>query len=55
MRVIDEIEIKRAMRNLVDMIKEVEDGNTRAVFTVMLAVLIEHNKSIVELVDAGDY
>ena len=50
----DEIELRRAMLSLSNMIKEVEDGNTRAAFAVMLAVLIEHNKSIVELIEAGD-
>ena len=50
----DEIEIKRAMLSLSNMIKEVEDGNTRAALAIMLAVLIEHNKSIVALLEAGD-
>jgi len=50
----DEIEIKRALLSLSKMIEGLDRDDVYGVLTIMLAVLVEHNKAIVELVEAGD-
>ena len=50
----DEIQIKRALLSLTKLVEIIEDNDTREALIVIFAVLIEHNKSIQELVDAGD-
>ena len=50
----DEVEVKRAMLKLSEILKEIEDTNTRNALIIVTSVLIEHNKAITDLVEAGE-
>ncbi len=50
----DEVQLKRALLGLTKLVEVVADDDTRESLIIICAVLIEHNKSIQELVDAGD-
>jgi hypothetical protein len=50
----DEVVIARTLKALAVLAEKISDVDTKEALILVCAVLIEHNKSIQELVEAGD-